>query len=125
MHGPEVATIIKELKIEVRTHFAVGQAHCPLCGQASRAAKTGAGLYDGGVHLGDVCAQCLRGGRHGASARTRSHSAELRKLADQVDNHVQNRQTERYLSWLFCYAAVLDDLASRLESMTEWIPRAT
>src|SRR5262249_21754065 len=56
-----VASMSKELKIMVRTHYGVGQATCALCGQLSRSTKTGTGLYDGEVHLGDICKQCLQG----------------------------------------------------------------
>jgi hypothetical protein len=115
--------MIKDLKIIVRTHCEVSQARCALCGEPSQAAKTGTGLYDGGVHLGDVCKQCLRGGRRGASARTRSHSMELRRLAENARSHPQDRAREQYHSWLSRYADLLENLAARLENMTEWIPR--
>ena len=74
--------MIKELKIIVRAHYGVSQGLCPLCAQSSQGARTG--LYDNGAHLGDLCRQCLQGGRRGASARTRLHSAELRRLAERV-----------------------------------------
>ena len=113
----------KELKILVRTHHGVGQALCALCGQLNHSIKTGTGLYDGEVHLGDICRQCLQGGRRGALARTRSHSTELRQLAEHARSYLQNRKAEQYYLWLHRYAEFLENLASRLEEMTDWIPR--
>jgi len=116
-------TTIKELKIMTRTHYGVGQGLCALCGQSSHAARTGTGLYEDGVHLGDLCKQCLQGGRRGASARARSHSVELRKLAERVHGHPHHHEREQYYPWLGRYADFLENLATRLENMTEWIPR--
>ena len=113
----------KQLKIMVRTHQGVGQAICTLCGQLSYPTKTGTGLYDGEVHLGDICRQCLQGGRRGALARTRSHSTELRQLAEHARSYPQKRKAEQYYLWLHRYAEFLENLASRLEEMTDWIPR--
>ena len=116
-------SMIKELKIMVRTHNEVGRALCTLCGQPSDGIKTATGLYTDGVHLGDVCKQCLQGGRRGASARTRTHSTELRRLAEFAHTHPQNRLGQQYYPWLYRYADFLDDLASRVDNMTDWIPR--
>jgi len=113
----------KELNLMIRTHFQVGQSFCALCGQPSLAAHTGTGLYDGGLHLGDMCKECLQGGRRRASARTRSHSSELRKLAEHTGTHSQNRDVEQTRPWLCRYADFLDNLASRVEGMTDWLPR--
>ena len=111
---------ISQLRIMVRTHNEVGLAACALCGQPNDTAKTGTGLYDGGVHLGDICKQCLHGGRRGASARTRSHCAELRRLAEAS---AKTDQGEQCCGWLQRYAEFLENLAARVENMTEWIPR--
>jgi hypothetical protein len=118
-------TTIKELKIVFRAHYGIGQGLCPLCGQSSRAVRTGTGLYDDGIHLGDLCKPCLHGGRSGASARTRLHAAELRRLAQGVQNHPHNPDCEPCYPWLRRYADFLDDLANRLESMTDWLPRSS
>jgi hypothetical protein len=115
--------LIRELKIMVRTHCQVGQALCALCGQPGHAVKSGTGLYDGAVHLGDVCQQCLHGGRRGASSRTRTHSIELRRMAEQARTYPENRLGVQYYVWLCRYADFLDGLASRVETMTAWIPR--
>jgi hypothetical protein len=116
---------IKELKIICRAHYGIGQGSCPLCGQSSQAVRTGTGLYDDGVHLGDLCKQCLHGGRRGASARTRVHSAELRRLAERVQDHPHSPECEPCYPWLRRYADFLEDLATRLESMTDWLPRSS
>jgi hypothetical protein len=114
---------ISQLRIMVRTHNEVGLAACALCGQPNETARTGTGLYDGGVHLGDICKQCLHGGRRGASARTRSHSTELRRLAEEAGPGSKTNNGEQCQSWLHRYAEFLEDLAARVETMTEWIPR--
>jgi hypothetical protein len=115
--------MIKELKIVVRTHYAVGQGLCALCGQSSQGARTGTGLYGDGMHLGDLCKQCLQAGRRGASARARLHSAELRRLAGGVQFQPHNQDCEPFYPWLCRYADFLEELATRLECMTEWLPR--
>jgi hypothetical protein len=115
--------MIKDLKIMVRTHGQVSQAGCALCGEPSRTDKTGTGLYDDGVHLGDLCKKCLQGGHRGASARTRTHANELRRLAEHARTYAQNREGAKYYSWLCRYASFLDILAARLDSMKDWIPR--
>jgi hypothetical protein len=116
---------IKELKIVIRAHYGVGQGLCPLCGQSNPSARTCTGLYDDGVHLGDLCKHCLHGGRRGASARTRSHADELRRLVQRAEDQPPKPESETCYPWLRRYADVLDDLATRLESMTDWLPRAT
>jgi hypothetical protein len=118
-------TAIKELKIVCRAHYGIGQGLCPLCGQSSQAVRTGTGLYEDGIHLGDLCKACLQGGRRGASARTRLHSAELRRLAQGVQDHAHHPGYEPCYPWLLRYADFLDDLANRLESMTDWLPRSS
>jgi hypothetical protein len=107
----------------VRTHTEISQAVCGLCGQANGSPKTGTGLYDGGVHLGDICKLCLCGGKRGAAARTRSYSTELRKLAEKGHIGLRGEAGHRYGAWLARYADFLEDLAARLETMTAWIPR--
>jgi hypothetical protein len=114
---------IGQLHILVRMHAAISQAACVLCGQPNLAAKTGTGLYNDGVHLGDICKLCLRGGKRGASVRTRSYSLELRRLAEQNDARPHHACAKQYHDWLCRYANFLDDLAGRLENMTEWIPK--
>jgi hypothetical protein len=117
--------MIKELKIIVRAHYGVSQGLCPLCGQSSQAVRTGTGLYDAGIHLGDLCKPCLQVGRRGASARTRLHSAELRRLALAVQDHANHPGCEPCYPWLLRYADFLDDVANRLEGMTEWLSRSS
>ena len=107
----------------VRTHNEVGLAACALCGQPNDTAKTSTGLYDGALHLGDLCKQCLHGGRRGASARTRSHCAELRRLAVEAGASSKTDQSKHCCGWLHRYAEFLENLAARVEDMTEWIPR--
>jgi hypothetical protein len=114
---------IGQLKIMVRTHTEISQAVCVLCGQPSLAGRTGTGLYDDGVHMGDICRLCLRGGKRGASVRTRSHLSDLRRLAEQSRAVPQNARADQYYDWLYRYAKFLEDLAGRLENMDEWIPR--
>jgi hypothetical protein len=114
---------LSQLRIMVRTHNEVGLAVCALCGQPNDTAKTSTGLYDGAVHLGDICKQCLHGGRRGASARTRSHCAELRRLAVEARASPKTGQGEQCCGWLQRYAEFLENLAARVEGMTEWIPR--
>ena len=122
-HMKTATADLKQLKIMVRTHSEIGQAVCALCGQPNLAVKTGTGVYDGGVHLGDVCRLCLRGGKRGAAVRTRAYSAELRTLAEQGRVTVRKGPEEHYSAWLSRYANFLEELAGRLENMTEWIPR--
>jgi hypothetical protein len=117
------AVEIRQLRIMVRTHTEISQAVCALCGQPNVAVKTGTGLYDGAVHLGDICKLCIRGGKRGAAVRTRAHCAELRNLAVQGRNGHQNGAEENYSSWLSDYGDFLEDLAGRVEEMSEWIPR--
>src|SRR2546423_555042 len=76
------ALALRQLKLMVRTHTEISQAVCALCGWPNLTLKTGTGLYDGTVHLGDVCKLCLRGGKRGAAMRTRAHAVELRSLAE-------------------------------------------
>jgi hypothetical protein len=114
---------IGQLKIWVRTHTEITQAVCVLCGQPSLAARTGTGLYAGGVHLGDICNLCLRGGKRGASVRTRSYLSELRRLAEESYAAPQNAFADQCREWLGRYANFLEDLVERLENMNEWIPR--
>jgi hypothetical protein len=111
-----------DLRIMVRTHTGISQAACVLCGQPSPGARTGAGLYDGGVHLGDICQSCLRGGKRGASQRTRSYLADLRRLAEQGQAATQTTRPDACRDWLYRYADFLEDLAVRLDCMIEWIP---
>jgi hypothetical protein len=118
-------TTIKELKIVFRAHYGVGQSRCPLCGESNQTARTRTGLYDNGVHLGDLCRQCLHGGRRGALARTRLHSAELRRLAERVQDRPDNPKCEPCYPWLRRYADFLEDLATRLEGMTDWLPKSS
>ena len=114
---------ISDLKIMVRRHTAITQAACVLCGQPSLAARTGAGLYDGGVHLGDICQCCLRGGKRGASLRTLTYLTELRRLAKQEQTATQTTRANANRDWLYRYADFLENLAGRLEYIIEWIPR--
>jgi hypothetical protein len=99
---------IGQLKIMVRTHNEVSQAVCVLCGQPCLAVKTGTGLYNGGVHLGDICASCLRVGKRGASSRTRSYLAELRRLAEQCHAAPETAGTYQHREWLRRYADFLE-----------------
>jgi hypothetical protein len=115
---------IHELKILVRTHCEISLTVCGLCGETKRVQLTGMGLYDGTVHLGDVCSSCLRVGKRGAAARTRSHAAELRKLALHAKSGPDNGTAAHFADWLGRYAEFLEELAGRLETMMEWIPRA-
>lgn len=119
----KVTPDIAQLKIMVRTHAEISQAACVLCGQPNLAGRTGTGLYDGSVHLGDICKSCLRGGKRGASARTRSYLLELRRLAEQGYAVPQQATADQYQEWLSRYANFLEELAVRLENMNEWIPR--
>jgi hypothetical protein len=47
------------------------------------------------------------------------HSAELRRLAEQVQDH-GNLECETCYPWLRRYADFLESLATRLEGMTDW-----
>jgi hypothetical protein len=114
---------LDSLKIMVRSHTAISQAVCGLCGQPNGTLKTGTGLYDDGVHLGDICKLCLRGGKRGAATRTRSYAAELRKLAAMGPTGPSKGAEFRHADWLCRYADFLDELAGRLDVMNEWIPR--
>lgn len=112
-----------QLRLMVRTHSGISQTVCPLCGHPNALLKTGTGLYDGPVHLGDVCHSCLRGGKRGAAARTRSFLSELRRLTLAGMSEPHQTAEEQYLAWLARYADFLENLAGRIEQMTEWIPR--
>ena len=117
------AVATRQLKLMVRTHTEISQAVCALCGWPNLTLKTGTGLYDGTVHLGDVCKLCLRGGKRGAAMRTRAHAMELRSLAENGVSTPRNGGGDHYSPWLCRYADFLDDVAARLENMTEWLPR--
>ena len=114
---------IGQLQIMFRTHGEISQAVCVLCGQPSLVTKTGVGLYDGGVHRGDLCKLCLRGGKRGAASRTRSYLVELRHLAEQCTLTPDIGGTRQFREWLHRYADFLEDLAGRLDGMSGWIPR--
>jgi hypothetical protein len=117
--APEVG----RLSIMARTHRQISQSLCVLCGRPGLTARTNTGLYDGDLHLGDLCNVCLRSGKRGAAVRTRAHSAELEHWAEQHRARPQTAQTDQSYQWLDRDASFLDGLAARLEHMTEWMPR--
>jgi hypothetical protein len=52
------------------------------------------------------------------------HCAELRRLAEQVQDHSRNPECEPCYPWLRRYADFLESLATRLEGMTDWLPKS-
>lgn len=111
----------ESLRLQAHPQAAVPHGPCVLCGQPWPGVRSGVGLYDGRMHLGDMCRGCLAAGRRGATARARERVVMLRKLDQQVtaNSSAETRQID-FVPWLRRYADYLEGLAGRLELMTGW-----